>query len=167
MISAAVITAALAFWAPYNGGEAPCGGELAVHEAQPAAMVDMGGAERLTAYAPIGVGGCVVYVNPPVFNTLAPGRQCATIAHEVGHAFFGLQHVEDRANIMWPDTDTRPIPPICAALDPLRRRAAVRRPRCPKRAERRHGFFEDNGGGCVRHRASRAYAAVPKRRGPR
>ncbi len=165
MISAAVITAALAFWAPYNGGQAPCSGQLAVHDADPAVMTAHGW--DADAYAPVLVGGCDVFINWRSFNLETPDQQCATIAHEVGHAFFALSHSSDRTNIMWPDTATRPIPPICAALDPRRRRAAVRRPRCPKRAERRHGFFEDNGGGCVRHRASRANAAVPKRRGLR
>lgn len=156
MISAAVIAAALAFWAPYNGGQAPCGGELTVHDGDPAMVA--GDGWPVDAYAPVMLGGCIVFVNRRYFNLQPPTQQCATLAHEIGHAFFALEHSADPANIMWPSTATRPIPPACAALtsDP-----SVKVAKCPlssvaqpAKRDRQHGvsFFDEGDGVPVRCR---------------
>lgn len=168
MISPAVIVAALAFWAPYNGGQAPCAaGELQLRDAAPLVIAMQAAAGmRVAAYAPLGLGGCEIYVNWPAFTRLGPEVQCAVIAHELGHAFFGLEHTADRSNIMWEDTFTRPIPPVCAAVAVKPASHTTRRCRRREVKRGRHGFFDDHGG-CVRHAPRRANAVVPQRRSGR
>lgn len=98
MISAAAIAAALAFWSPYNAINAPlpCSAQN-VHEfATPPPEVPPDAA----GYAFLGPGRCDVWIHSDA-ERANPQFVCAVLAHEWGHAFFGLRHSEDPSNIMF------------------------------------------------------------------
>lgn len=94
VISAAAITLALAFWAPYNHGEPVCPDGVQVEMFQPGQGPNMGA----SGYAELG-NGCSIHLSTDLLEQ--PARvQCAAVAHELGHAFFGLLDNATPGNVM-------------------------------------------------------------------
>lgn len=109
------------FWAPYNDGAVPCAGTLTiVYEADQ--LTDDAGLQH-PAWTQAGARDCVIHVWAGLVGLLAGQSgsawirdyvlpyECATIAHEIGHNYFGLSHVDDPTNIM--DGTTPVVPAAC------------------------------------------------------
>lgn len=129
MIAPAVIAAALAFWAPYNDGKVPCDGHLTINryaygEVPAELPVDT------PAYARIGEGCGSVYLRDGIEYGPTPAYLCDVIAHEVGHAVFGLRHTSGRHDVM--DADAPAGNAVCDQLawwKPVRLRSRAARSR--------------------------------------
>jgi hypothetical protein len=120
MISPAVVAAALAFWTPYNGGEPlPCTAAN-VHVDKST----IGETSYELGWANLGPGNCDVNIAPAAVETIWPSVQCTILAHEWGHAWFGLGHSDDPKNVMYASFDLVPIR-ACASLDDSLPRAKV------------------------------------------
>jgi hypothetical protein len=106
MIATAAITAALAFWAPMYGGPLPCtADDVHVYDTPPAGVVLPADAVAF-AYMTDQDGNplpphCDIYISREVLG-YPPPLQCDADVHEWGHAMFGLAHVNDPNNVMYP-----------------------------------------------------------------
>lgn len=99
----AAVRRAEMFWAPYNGGVAPCLDSLEISyfdkpvtpEGVPAG-----------AYTHRGAADCHIYVwryiaiGYPASILRDAAYQCAVVAHEIGHNMFDLDHSDDARNVM-------------------------------------------------------------------
>lgn len=114
MISAAAITLALAFWAPYNHGQPVCPDGVVVHQVWRYSNDDVPGTVSSAAYRKFVNGAlepnCNVYVAPQ-FRGMTVAEQCAFVARALGAAWFGLPPSGDRRNIMY--YSARVIPGAC------------------------------------------------------
>jgi hypothetical protein len=111
MIAPAVFLAALSFWAPYNGGVTPCSNDVAADAVYVTFPTPGPGEPVRNAQTMVGLDASAFKGRPmrqPCNLTLSTdlsrtpeAYQAAVIAHEIGHAGMGLEHTEDRANIMY------------------------------------------------------------------
>lgn len=111
MISPVAITLALAFWTP-TVGHNPCPDGVNVQPLSAeldAPNADGGASWFRVADTGAVVGSCTIRIGA-IADSYSVPKQCALVAHELGHALFGLDHAE---GIMWPYSDTRPIPAKC------------------------------------------------------
>lgn len=96
MISATAVTLALAFWAPYNGGQPVCPGGVHVERAAYGATQAYVGRHDDGSLVP----QCDMYAAPWIAS-LPRAEQCAWVARNIGATFFGLGASNDRRNIMY------------------------------------------------------------------
>jgi hypothetical protein len=110
MVAPAVFLAALSFWAPYNGGVTPCSNDVAA-DAVYVTFPPIAGGPTRNAQTKVGADASAFNGRPmrqPCHLEISTGLsrapkayQAAVIAHEIGHAGMGLQHSDDRTNIMY------------------------------------------------------------------
>lgn len=96
MISVAAVALALAFWAPYNGGQPICPDGVSITTYAP------GQGPEANPYAngwAIRGNGCAINVSTEVPRH-GDAVTCAIIAHELGHARMGLPDSLDPRNVM-------------------------------------------------------------------
>lgn len=123
-ISTLAVLAALAFWTPYNDGQRlPCSAHdvMVYPTGQPLAEVPA----NSLGYAPLfGQRTCAIAVSDDLYHR-SDADQCRILAHEWGHAWFGLDHSSDPANVMAVDP---PVPGACRPSDWWGGRQAAKRP---------------------------------------
>lgn len=95
MISAAAVTLALAFWAPYNNSQPVCPGGVQIVYDHPTWSTGTG----LTEPQDMEAHDCRFHVRADVADQLIP-YQCMIVAHELGHAAMGLPDSAESGNIM-------------------------------------------------------------------
>lgn len=116
----AAVAAGEQFWAAQNGGTAPCTGPIPLvivyydsqDDPDPGHASPAVGHPAWTRY---GVKDCTIHVWTQVGALYGLGTQCAYVAHEIGHNWFGLDHSPDPSNVM--NGDVLFVPPACARLD--------------------------------------------------
>lgn len=111
MISTVAITLALAFWAPYAGGQPVCPTGVTVTPVLSSQSPSPAAPGLVTeAWATYGEG-CKIHVVLRLVSKYPVPKQCALVAHELGHSLFGLDH--QPGTIMDGSSDSRPIPGVC------------------------------------------------------
>lgn len=99
MISAAAVTLALAFWAPYNHGQPVCPGGVQIHN-----VASYSGDTPGAAYARREDGelqpNCEVFVTAE-WRRQPRAVQCAFVARALGASWFGLSPSDDWRNVMY------------------------------------------------------------------
>lgn len=139
MISTVIVTAALLFWQPMTPIDTatgqhqrvcPQGVTFQVFDGTMPGMPAPDPGYRVDAFTGMGTQDCIIKINAPVLKYSAP-KLCGTIAHELGHNWFGLPDLktkEGQTNIMYGYVEDRPIPGVCSGLTPRRTRARIRIP---------------------------------------
>jgi hypothetical protein len=114
VISPIAVSLALAFWAPMSPPGGACPDGVVIHEraAPPMQVVvhDRTTGLNSLAWTYIGTGTCELWTTRQLERATVP-RQCQSVAHEIGHARFGLDHSSAPNNIMYPVMGA--IPGIC------------------------------------------------------
>lgn len=103
-MTALAISLAIAFWTPY-ATEPICPQGVHVIQVTPAkSYAYPGGKKTLMPHDALGMSGmgaksCYIWLSKYVKDTESKFR---VIAHEIGHDWFGLDHSQDKTNIMYP-----------------------------------------------------------------
>jgi hypothetical protein len=94
MIAPLAVSLALAFWAPYNGGQPVCPNGVQITYAQPGPGVSTGEVDQVPNPS------CAMRIRADIADQTIP-YQCMIVAHELGHAAMGLPDSLASGNIMY------------------------------------------------------------------